>query len=78
MTSDTDVVRAVLSRFGVDESKPPTDEQVIDLFTSLARSAAEGGMICDAGALVRVFSNLVSINIIVRFGMYSSIFRTRI
>ena len=61
VTSDVDVVRAILARFGVDASKPPTDEQVIDIFTNLARLAAEGGMLCDAGALVVVFSGLVSI-----------------
>ncbi|KAK7693144.1 hypothetical protein QCA50_002710 [Cerrena zonata] len=58
VTGDVEVIRAILARFSVDESKPPTDEQVSEIFTSLARLAADGGMICDAGALVRVYSNL--------------------
>lgn len=60
ITSDVDVIRALLTRFNIDESNPPTDDQVSDLFSNLTRLAGEGGILCDAGALVRALSSLVS------------------
>ncbi len=61
ITSDADVVRALLTRFGVTESKPPADTQVVDLVTALARMASEGTLLPDVGAVVRALSSFVSI-----------------
>ncbi|KAI0807086.1 Not1-domain-containing protein [Fomes fomentarius] len=57
ITSDADVVRALLTRFGVTESKPPADTQVVDLVTALARMASEGTLLPDVGAVVRALSS---------------------
>lgn len=59
VTSDPDVVRALLLRFGISETNPPRDAQVVEIMTNLARLAAEGGTLCDVGALVRALSSFV-------------------
>ncbi|KAF8197388.1 Not1-domain-containing protein [Pholiota molesta] len=60
ITSDPEVVRALLERFNITESNPPRDEQVTEIISNLSRLAAEGAMICDVGAVVRA---LVSYNV---------------
>lgn len=60
VTSDPDVVRAALQRFGISEASPPRDNQAVEIVSSLARLAAEGSTVCDMGVLVRVLSGLVS------------------
>lgn len=60
ITSDPDTVRSLLSRFGISESNPPRDVQIIEIMTTLARLAAEGTAMCDVGALVRALSSFVS------------------
>ncbi|KAL6309158.1 Not1-domain-containing protein [Sparassis latifolia] len=63
ITSDPDVVRALLTRFGISEASPPSDAQVVEIVSSLARLASEGSVICDVGSLVRALSSLnVNIN----------------
>lgn len=61
ITSDPDTVRALLLRFGISESNPPRDVQVVEIMSTLARLAAEGTAMCDVGALVRALSSFVSI-----------------
>ena len=63
ITSDADVVRALLTRFGITESNPPTDPQVVELVTALARMASEGTLLPDVGAIVRAFSSFVRFHI---------------
>ncbi|KAF7440940.1 hypothetical protein PC9H_001289 [Pleurotus ostreatus] len=58
VTSDPDVVRAALQRFGISEASPPRDNQAVEIVSSLARLAAEGSTVCDMGVLVRVLSGL--------------------
>lgn len=60
ITSDADVVRALLSRFNMTENNPPTNLQVAEMVTALARMASEGTVLCDVGALVRALNSLVS------------------
>lgn len=60
ITSDPDTVRALLLRFGISESNPPRDAQVVEIMSTLARLAAEGTAVCDVGALVRAMSSFVS------------------
>ncbi|RDX42663.1 Not1-domain-containing protein [Lentinus brumalis] len=57
ITGDAEVVRALLTRFGITESNPPTDSQVVELVTALARMASEGTMLPDVGAVVRALSS---------------------
>ena len=60
ITSDPDVVRALLARFGISDSNPPRDVQVVEIMSTLARLAAEGTAMCDVGSLVRALSSFVS------------------
>lgn len=60
ITNDPDTVRALLLRFGISESSPPRDNQIVEIMSTLARRAAEGTTICDVGALVRALSSFVS------------------
>ena len=60
ITSDADVVRCLMLRFGISENNPPTDAQMVDLVTSLARLASEGTQLPDVGAVVRALSSFVS------------------
>jgi CCR4-NOT transcription complex subunit 1 len=60
ITNDSDTVRALLLRFGISESNPPRDAQVVEIMSTLARLAAEGTAMCDVGALVRALSSFVS------------------
>lgn len=60
ITSDSDTVLALLERFGITESNPPRDSQVVEIMTSLSQMTAEGTVICDVGALVHALSSLVS------------------
>ncbi|OSD02780.1 Not1-domain-containing protein [Trametes coccinea BRFM310] len=58
ITSDADVVRALLVRFGLTENSPPTNAQLVEIITALARLASEGTMLPDVGAVVRALSSL--------------------
>ena len=60
ITAEPEVTRGILGRFDISEVKPPTDEQVVDIITQLARLAAEGPVSCDVGTLVHTLSTLVS------------------
>ncbi|KAF8964122.1 Not1-domain-containing protein [Flammula alnicola] len=60
VTSDSELVRGLLERFGITETNPPRDAQVIEIISTLSRLAAEGTIICDVGALVCA---LVSYNV---------------
>ncbi|KAI5983751.1 Not1-domain-containing protein [Pisolithus albus] len=57
ISSDADTVRALLVRFGISDTNPPRDNQVVEIISSLARLAAEGTTLCDVGALVRALSS---------------------
>ncbi|CCM03832.1 uncharacterized protein FIBRA_05981 [Fibroporia radiculosa] len=57
ITADPDVVRALLARFGVSESNPPRDDQVVEIVQNLARLASEGAVLPDVGALIRALSS---------------------
>ncbi|KAL0947287.1 hypothetical protein HGRIS_013407 [Hohenbuehelia grisea] len=54
LTNDSEVVRTLLQRFRISESNPPTDAQLIEMMTNLARMAVEGTQICDVAMLVRI------------------------
>ncbi|KAF8502451.1 Not1-domain-containing protein [Gautieria morchelliformis] len=56
ITSEPATVRSLLQRFGITESSPPTDPQVVEIISTLSRFAAEGTQLCDAGALIRALS----------------------
>ncbi|KAH8108458.1 Not1-domain-containing protein [Phellopilus nigrolimitatus] len=57
ITSDVDVVRGLLARFGITDQTPPTDEQIVEIFSTLSRMAADGAALCDVGTLVRALSS---------------------
>ncbi|KAJ8454554.1 hypothetical protein ONZ51_g12961 [Trametes cubensis] len=58
ITSDPDVLRALFVRFGLTENNPPTDAQLVEIVTALARLASEGSMLPDVGSIVRAMSSL--------------------
>ncbi|EMD38674.1 hypothetical protein CERSUDRAFT_82953 [Gelatoporia subvermispora B] len=58
ITTEPDVVRALLSRFDISTANPPQDDEVVDMIATLARLASEGAALCNAGALVRALSSL--------------------
>lgn len=62
ISSEPEVMRGILARFNVTGSNPPQDDQVVDIFTQLARLAVEGPVSCDVGTLVQVLSNQVSMS----------------
>ena len=59
-TSDSDVVRSLLERFGITDATPPRDDQVIEVISTLLRVAGEGTLICDVGAFIRAIISYVS------------------
>jgi CCR4-NOT transcription complex subunit 1 len=61
ITSDPELIRSLLFRFGISDQNPPRDVQVVELFVNLGRLAAESSSLCDVGALVRALSGFVSI-----------------
>lgn len=61
LTDDAQVVRALLSRFGITDERPPRDAQVLEIMGVIARLASEGASLCDVGSLVRALSSFVCI-----------------
>lgn len=59
ITSDPDAVRALLVRFGISDTNPPRDAQVVEIMSTLSRLAAEGTTMCDVAALVRALGSFV-------------------
>lgn len=59
-TSDIEVVRALMARFGITDANPPTDLQVLEAINRLARFAIEGSAMPDVRVLVRAFNTYVS------------------
>ncbi|KAH9946365.1 Not1-domain-containing protein [Epithele typhae] len=57
ITCDADVVRSLLTRFNITESNPPTDVQIVEMVTTVARLASEGAVLPDVGAIVRALSS---------------------
>ncbi|CAA7270173.1 unnamed protein product [Cyclocybe aegerita] len=55
ITSDPEIVRGLLERFGITASNPPHDTHVVEVISSIARVAAEGTPVCDVASLVRAF-----------------------
>ncbi|KAL0577902.1 CCR4-NOT core subunit cdc39 [Marasmius crinis-equi] len=60
ITNDPDVVRALLLGFGISDSNPPRDDQVIEIVSTLSRKATEGAPLCDVPALIRALSSFHS------------------
>jgi CCR4-NOT transcription complex subunit 1 len=60
MTSDPDIMAALLARFGMSESTPPQDDQVVEIVSQLSRLASEGPVPTDVGTLVHTLALLVS------------------
>lgn len=50
-----------MQRFGMTEANPPTDIQIVEYMSTLARQAAEGTTLGDVNAFVRALSNSVSV-----------------
>lgn len=59
ITSDPDIIRSLLARYGITDANPPRDVQVVETMTILSRQAAEGKVMCDVGSLVRALSSFV-------------------
>lgn len=59
MTSDPDIMLALLARFGMSESSPPQDEQIVDIVSQLSRLASEAMVSVDVGTLVHTLGSLV-------------------
>ena len=62
ITNDVEVVRGLLVRFGMTEQNPPTNEQIVEIFSTLSRLTVEGAQLCDVGTLVRALSSYVSLH----------------
>ena len=60
MTSDPDIMLALLARFGMSEATLPQDEQVVEVVSQLSRMAAEGPVSVDVGTLVHTLASLVN------------------
>jgi CCR4-NOT transcription complex subunit 1 len=72
ITSDPDAVRALLMRFGISDTNPPRDAQVVEIMSTLSRLAAEGTTVCDVGSLVRALSSFVSSILLFNISSYYS------
>lgn len=59
ITSDVEVMRGLLARFGISEQSPPNDEFLGDTLSALSRLAADGSPLCDVDTLVRALSSFV-------------------
>lgn len=68
ITSDPELVRALLERFGITEQNPPREAQVIEIISTLGRLAVEGTPLCDVGALIRTLASFVSVGVIHHVG----------
>lgn len=63
LTTDPEVLRALLQRFGLTDANPPKDMQVLEIISRMARYAVEGHQLCDIGALVRALASYVRENV---------------
>lgn len=59
LTTDPEVILALLQRFGLTDTNPPKDMQVLEVISRMARYAVEGHQLCDIGALVRALASYV-------------------
>ncbi|KIM32540.1 hypothetical protein M408DRAFT_316396, partial [Serendipita vermifera MAFF 305830] len=57
VTSDVDLVRALMARVGITEADPPSDLQVLETINRLARYAFDGSPVPDIRVLVRAFNS---------------------
>ncbi|KAG8830433.1 hypothetical protein FRC17_004884 [Serendipita sp. 399] len=57
LTTDVDAVRALFLRYGISESSPPMDPQLLEVVNHLACFASEGSILPDVKALVRAFNS---------------------
>ncbi|KAF5324741.1 hypothetical protein D9611_004517 [Ephemerocybe angulata] len=57
VTADVEVVHALFERFGITDSTPPRDAQAVEIVATLAKVAAEGGVLCDVPVLIRILSS---------------------
>ena len=73
ITSDFEVIKAVLSRFGTNERNLPSDAFVSELIGALARLPAEGSAVCDVGALVIALSSYVSNSSFTEFCQFTQV-----
>ena len=60
VTSDVELVRALMTRVGTTDADPPTDLQVLETINRLARYAFDGSPVPDIRVLVRAFNSFVS------------------
>jgi len=60
VTSDVELVRALMTRIGITDADPPTDLQVLETINRLARYAFDGSPMPDIRVLVRAFNSFVS------------------
>lgn len=61
ITSDPEIIKALLERFGITDANPPRDDQVVEIISTLSQLAGEGTIICDVGAFVRALVSYVSL-----------------
>jgi CCR4-NOT transcription complex subunit 1 len=59
ITSDPEVVRALLNRFGITEANPPRDAETQEIVSTLARAAVEGRTLCDVNSLMAALTSFV-------------------
>ncbi len=60
LTSNANVLRGALGRFGISEHQTPSEAQNVELLSTLGRLAAEGTPMGDIGLLVQMMSAFVS------------------
>lgn len=59
LTTDKEIVRAMFARFGITDSNPPTDLQVLEVINRLAKYAIEGNAMPDIRGAVKAFNSYV-------------------
>lgn len=59
VTSDVELVRALMARVGITDADPPSDLQVLETINRLARYAFDGSSVPDIRILVRAFNSFV-------------------
>lgn len=69
-TLEVDTVRALLFRFGISETSPPTDAQLVEVVSALSRYAVEGVAMSDQSSLIRAFASFVSLYLQVAHPIY--------
>ncbi|KAA1474810.1 Not1-domain-containing protein [Dentipellis sp. KUC8613] len=58
ITNDVDTIRALMLRFGISDTNPPQESQILEYISTFARLAAEGSTLGDVNSFVRALSSL--------------------